>query len=304
MRDWRRALLKGIGAPITPGNLRMLSSWQRWEGGHTNNRASFNWLNTTMDAPGALGEINSVGVKKFATFQDGINALSMTLMNGRYDDITQALISGHPYKHDVSRGLQVWVSGRPDGNPAYAQKVMGRSGAPKAPYRQGGGGARGNLALAPDRPGLDWNYDLLKLAFPEDPGFVDQLRAINRSQGSRARSKSEPMVKVGGKTMVLPDQWQGTHVTSGLGWGTKTATDIMGAPGTPVGAPVSGTVVYFHPTGAQGGGSLLLRADDGREYWIGHIANGVKPGTRVKRGQVIASISGDHPRPHVHIDVR
>lgn len=106
------------------------------------------------------------------------------------------------------------------------------------------------------------------------------------------------------KGVQVPISFTGTHVSDGLGWGTNTAQDIMGDPGTPVLAPESGRVVYFHPTGAQGGGSMLIRTDSGKEYWLGHIANGVKAGTRVRRGQRVAVISADHPRPHVHVDSR
>lgn len=109
---------------------------------------------------------------------------------------------------------------------------------------------------------------------------------------------------VTGKGVQVPISWTGTHVSDGLGWGTNTAEDIMAAPGTPVLAPESGIVVYFHPTGAQGGGSMLIRTDSGREYWLGHIDKGVRPGTKVRRGQRVAVVSADHPRPHVHVDSR
>ena len=106
-----------------------------------------------------------------------------------------------------------------------------------------------------------------------------------------------------GKELVLPTSWKSTHVTDGLAdKGFTHAEDIMGHPGTPVGAPEEGVVMYFHPTGAQGGGSMMIRAASGRTYWLGHIADGVPAGTKVTRGQRIATISGDHPRPHVHID--
>lgn len=104
---------------------------------------------------------------------------------------------------------------------------------------------------------------------------------------------------------ILPTSWQPTHVSDGLGWGTKSAVDLFpGPPGTPVGSPVSGAVVYFHPDGAQGGGSMLIRGDDGYEYWLGHIDAGVPAGTRLARGSQIAVVSSRHPRPHVHIDRR
>lgn len=105
------------------------------------------------------------------------------------------------------------------------------------------------------------------------------------------------------KADILPVSWTPTHVSDGLGWGTKSAVDLFpGPPGTPVGSPVSGTVVYFHPDGAQGGGSMLIRGDDGYEYWIGHIDAGAPAGTRLERGSQIAVVSSRHPTPHVHID--
>lgn len=107
-----------------------------------------------------------------------------------------------------------------------------------------------------------------------------------------------------GDVLVPPTSWKGTHVTDGLDWGTRTATDIMARPGTPVGAPEDGMIVRWDPEGAQGGGSMWFKSDSGRMYWLGHIAQGVAPGTRVRRGQPIAVISPDHPRPHLHIDVR
>ena len=67
LADWRVDVLQGLGAPTTAANLAFLSSWQRWEGGATNNDASFNYLNTTLNALGAVRSINSVGVKAFDT---------------------------------------------------------------------------------------------------------------------------------------------------------------------------------------------------------------------------------------------
>ena len=126
--DWRVALLRRIGAKPTRQNLRFLSTWQRWEGGHTNNDASFNWLNTTKNAPGAVRSINSVGVKAFKDFDSGINALASTLENGRYGDIVQGFRAGNPYKVKPVGGLSTWVSGSPDGNLEYAQKILGGRG--------------------------------------------------------------------------------------------------------------------------------------------------------------------------------
>ena len=114
--------------------------------------------------------------------------------------------------------------------------------------------------------------------------------------------KGEP-TEMHGKMTVLPTAWKRTHNTDGLAdQGFTHAQDIMRDAGTPVGAPEAGTVLYFHPDGAQGGGSMMIRAASGRVYWLGHIANGVPAGTKVKRGQLIAQVSSDHAAPHIHID--
>lgn len=309
MADWRVDLLKIIGAKPTKANLKFLSTWQRWEGGHTNNDARYNWLNTTKDAPGAVGEINSVGVKRFNSYRHGIQATAATLANGHYDDIVRGLMSGDPYAHDLSRGLQTWVAGPNGSNPGYVAKVMGgKVSAPAPPRRQLG--PRPPRAPKVEEPGLD--MDLMEIVWDdfEDLEFLETLRVLNEQPvyptyappPKPAKVKGHETVRTG-DMLVLPTKWESTHPTSGLeDKGFTSAIDIMGAPGTIVGAPEDSVVVYWHPTGAQGGGSMLLRTPSGREYWLGHIANGVKAGTRVRRGQRIATISADHPRPHVHLD--
>jgi murein DD-endopeptidase MepM/ murein hydrolase activator NlpD len=298
-RPWIRALLKSIGAPVTPQNVQLLSNWQRWEGGHTNNNARFNWLNTTSNSPGAVKAINSVGVRAFKDFRSGVNALSSTLLNGRYNDIVAGLISGNPYKHDLSAGLSTWVSGSPTGNLEYARKVMGGGSTPKVAPAVGRG-PKGNPGLVQPPP----VSDLLEFAFDDDPEFLSLLQSIkDEPEPTPVPGPARPGRPVKG-VLRLPTRWKATHETDGLGWGTKTAVDIMAPAGTPVGAPEDGVVVRWNPTGAQGGGSMWFKAKSGKTYWLGHLADGVAPGTRVKRGQVIATVSSDHPAPHVHLDVR
>lgn len=127
MADWRVDVLQGLGAPATAANLAFLSSWQRWEGGATNNDASFNYLNTTLNAPGATRSINSVGVKAFDTYAHGIGATVQTLQNGRYDGLVQGLRSGNPSGAGVQQGLSTWLSGSPNSaaGARYAARVMG-----------------------------------------------------------------------------------------------------------------------------------------------------------------------------------
>lgn len=105
-----------------------------------------------------------------------------------------------------------------------------------------------------------------------------------------------------GNLLQPPTTWRGTHVTDGLDWnkGAKTAVDIIATAGTPVGAPEDGVVIRHGS--AQGGQALYFQADSGWLYWMGHVDQMAAVGTRLKKGDVIAYISGDHPTPHLHID--
>lgn len=155
------------------------------------------------------------------------------------------------------------------------------------------------LGLTPPKPLIE---RLLTLT-DEDEERIKRQMAGTGKLAADDPSASTPM-KATGKMVSVPRAWKGTHVTDGLGWGTKTAIDIMGKPGTRVSSPAAGVVVYFHPTGAQGGGSMLIRGTDGKEYWIGHIDKGLKSGTAIRFGQPIGVISADHAAPHVHLDWR
>lgn len=119
--------LRLIGAPDTPANRKFLKTWQKHEGGWTNNSASFNPLNTTH-GPGK--GINSVGVKAFADYGTGVRATAETVLNGRYPNIVAGLRSGNPYNSDISGDLSIWVSGSPTKGLRYAQRVMGQRSTP------------------------------------------------------------------------------------------------------------------------------------------------------------------------------
>lgn len=83
---WQQAVLRRIGAPVTPNNVRALNAWQAAEGGD----ARFNPLNTTQPMPGAT-DYNPVGVKNYVTPNQGTGATVKTLLNGRYDHIVTGL---------------------------------------------------------------------------------------------------------------------------------------------------------------------------------------------------------------------
>jgi murein DD-endopeptidase MepM/ murein hydrolase activator NlpD len=137
--------------------------------------------------------------------------------------------------------------------------------------------------------------------------LLDTLLAQRQEapQPRRARPVGNPgdSAEASRARLVLPRAVKGTHPTDGLGWGSRSAVDIMAKPGTTVGAPFDGTVVRWGS--AQGGEALYLDDDDPDhkpDAWIGHIEDRTPVGKRVRRGQKIARVSGKHPRPHVHYD--
>lgn len=143
--QWERLILRGIGAPATPQNLRFLDAWQKAEGGGTANNANFNPLNTTQGASGA-GSINSVGVKSYRDPGQGIRATVQTLLNGHYGDIVSGLRSGRASAQSLasSRSLSTWGTG------GGVLRVLG--GGPVSPPKDTGGGGGSVVASQPASP--------------------------------------------------------------------------------------------------------------------------------------------------------
>ncbi len=310
--NWERDVLQTLKAPVTTGNLKLLRAWQRAEGGHTNNNATWNWLNTTKGKQ--FPSINGVGVRAFPDYRTGIAYTADTILGG-YPSIVEALRAGKPYapkyRGYVVGDLSKWVSGSRDARPDYGQRILGMSAStpvtsvsqkPSASYRR--------------QPKNRNEIDLSKLAFALDDGddFWDLVATNPISFPEMTEPISTPHemtqpsphseIPFKGKAFNVPLEWSGTHVTDGLGWGTKTAHDFILPAGTRLNAPESGKVVYFHPTGAQGGGSMKFKGDSGKVYWFGHIANGMPAGRRLKKGQRFADVSADHETPHLHIDAQ
>jgi peptidoglycan hydrolase CwlO-like protein len=91
---WAQALLKSLGVPMTADNVAAVVAWEMAEGGHWYNTAYFNPLNTTQSMPGAT-VFNSVGVKAYSSWAEGLRATVLTLHNGRYGGILAALEGGN-----------------------------------------------------------------------------------------------------------------------------------------------------------------------------------------------------------------
>jgi hypothetical protein len=87
---WAQDFLTRLGMPVTSENVRAMVAWQQAEG----TRAQNNPLATTQNMPGAT-KFNSVGVKNFVTYDDGLTANIKAITNGRYPNILSALKAGN-----------------------------------------------------------------------------------------------------------------------------------------------------------------------------------------------------------------
>lgn len=102
------AVLHGIGAPVNQHTLGAMIGWFNAEGGNWNNSARYNPLNTTLNMPGA-GSINSVGVKSYSSWGQGIQATVQTLKQGNMSGIVQA------FKNSDPQGVIHAIAGSPWG---------------------------------------------------------------------------------------------------------------------------------------------------------------------------------------------
>jgi hypothetical protein len=102
------ALLHRMGIKPNTANVKALVGWQRAEGGHWNNDAKYNPLNTTQNMPGAGNTGTQGNIKVYKSWNQGIEATVKTLENGRYDHIIQALRGNSSQKVAQAIGSSPW----------------------------------------------------------------------------------------------------------------------------------------------------------------------------------------------------
>lgn len=118
-------ILRGLGAPVTSANLALMLAWQRSEGG----AARYNPFNTTLGLPGA-SSYNSVGVRNYNSYGQGLNATLRTLKNGYYGGIIASLRhGGNPYATAAAIGKSPWGSS----GSLIASVLHGMGGFPHVP---------------------------------------------------------------------------------------------------------------------------------------------------------------------------
>jgi hypothetical protein len=135
--QWASDLLHALGAPDAGISSRFLAAWAQGE----NTRARFNPLATTRSVNGGWGldalaagesNFNSVGVKDFADYVDGLGSTVASITNGRYNEIVAVLRDERPAVNwsVVGPELDLWGTGGAHVNALFNQNVPAPTWAP------------------------------------------------------------------------------------------------------------------------------------------------------------------------------
>jgi hypothetical protein len=88
--DFAQAVLRRLGLPVSSSNVAALVAFQAHEGGHMNNDAAYNPMNTTLNLPGSHA-VTKIGVRAYVDWDQGIEATAKTLAQKNMSAITAAL---------------------------------------------------------------------------------------------------------------------------------------------------------------------------------------------------------------------
>jgi len=115
-KEWATKLLTGLGAAATPEAIAAITTWMAHEGGHWNNSAHYNPLNTILDMSGNES-MNSVGVKRYKSWEEGLQATINTLTGKSadargYTAIVNALKGGNTSSILSAVSNSAWVTGK------------------------------------------------------------------------------------------------------------------------------------------------------------------------------------------------
>jgi murein DD-endopeptidase MepM/ murein hydrolase activator NlpD len=165
---------------------------------------------------------------------------------------------------------------------------------------QGGSGGLRN----DDTPGLPYRDDIDKMSF-RSHSLNKDLNVLEQrfTAQSKMLSSTPSIVPVRG---ILTDGFGGRSDPFTGESGQHNAIDISSAVGAPVRAPADGIVVKAE--WANGYGNVIYVSHGyGYSTRYGHLSGfAVRPGARVKRGDVIGYVgsTGRSTGPHLHYEVR
>jgi murein DD-endopeptidase MepM/ murein hydrolase activator NlpD len=144
---------------------------------------------------------------------------------------------------------------------------------------------------------------------PAAPGDAQNGPGRPRAGGTERNphgGKSAPAGVTGGLGKIIGTPFSGTHTIGN--WQSDRAVDVRVKEGSPIRAGANGTVVKVHGS-YQGGASrfdgvqVTIRTR-GNQLFYTHLSGAnVKPGQRVRRGQVIGRSGSANGVPHLHFGV-
>jgi len=117
--QWANDFLKRLNAPITSENVRAITAWEQAEG----TAARFNPLATTQGGFSGETIFNSVGVKNYTSYADGLDANVKVINNGLYSNILAALQRG-----DDAHAVAHAIANSPWGTGALVDKILSAQG--------------------------------------------------------------------------------------------------------------------------------------------------------------------------------
>jgi len=122
------------------------------------------------------------------------------------------------------------------------------------------------------------------------------------------RPKVKPAPPDGGVFPVAGSHTYGDGIGAKRKGHTHQGQDILAAQGTPVVAPLAGTILYVDFQAAGAGYYVVEQAVDGRAFFFAHCQKGsfaVAPGVAVGAGQRLCLVghSGDAEGPHLHFEI-
>lgn len=91
-KSFAESLLRAEGINPTPQAVANVVAWEAQEGGHWNNTARYNPLNTTLPEPGAGNTGSQGNIKVYTGWSQGLQATAATLRN--YPGILKTLKDG------------------------------------------------------------------------------------------------------------------------------------------------------------------------------------------------------------------
>lgn len=130
--DWSKDFVKALGNNAAkPEVEEFVVGWTYVETS-AGSGAAYNLLNTTEKAHGST-DFNSAGVQNFTSYSQGIDVNASLVRNSRYYEHLYAALKNNDLHAlgyndgiiapDVAADLQIWVSGKPNGDPQYPIEI-------------------------------------------------------------------------------------------------------------------------------------------------------------------------------------